>query len=95
MAPWDAIGLDAGRPRRARGGRRAPPPGAAARRRATSTSRSSRRLAGRAVLAIPSTYVQAQLDFDAPEIQFGAGPPGFAVHALLDGAIASYVHTVG
>ncbi len=52
-------------------------------------------LAGRAVLSIPSTYVQAQLDFDAPEIQFGAGPPGFAVHALLDGAITSYLHTVG
>jgi 3',5'-cyclic-AMP phosphodiesterase len=52
-------------------------------------------LAGRAVLAIPSTYVQAQLDFSAPEIRFGAGPPGFAVHALLDGTIASYLHTLG
>ncbi len=52
-------------------------------------------LAGRAVLAIPSTYVQAQLDFSAPDIRFGSGPPGFAIHALVDGTISSYLHTVG
>jgi Icc protein len=52
-------------------------------------------LAGRAVLAIPSTYVQAQLDFSAPDIRLGPGPPGFAIHALVDGTISSYLHTVG
>jgi 3',5'-cyclic AMP phosphodiesterase CpdA len=51
-------------------------------------------LAGRPVLTIPSTYVQARVDFGAPEIQLGAGPSGFAVHALIDGAISSYLHTV-
>ena len=34
--------------------------------------------------SIPSTYVQAQLDFSSPEIRFGPGPPGFAVHALVE-----------
>ncbi len=52
-------------------------------------------LAGRAVLAIPSTYVQARLDFTSPEIELGGGLPGFAIHALVDGEISSYLHTVG
>jgi Icc protein len=50
-------------------------------------------LAQRPVLTIPSTYVQARLDFTSPEIELGGGPPGFARHALLDGEITSYVHT--
>jgi hypothetical protein len=53
------------------------------------------RLAGRPVLSIPSTYVQARVDFTAPEIQLGPGPPGFAVHALVDGRLTSYLHVVG
>jgi len=52
-------------------------------------------LAGRPVLSIPSTYVQARVDFGAPEIQLGPGRSGFAVHAVIDGAISSYLHTVG
>jgi 3',5'-cyclic-AMP phosphodiesterase len=52
-------------------------------------------LAGRAVLAIPSTYVQARLDFNAGEIELVADPPAFAVHALLDGELASHVQPVG
>jgi 3',5'-cyclic-AMP phosphodiesterase len=52
-------------------------------------------LAGRAVLAIPSTYVQARVDFTSPEIELGGGAPGFALHALLAGEMASYVHTIG
>jgi 3',5'-cyclic-AMP phosphodiesterase len=51
-------------------------------------------LAGRAVLAIPSTYVQARLDFDSGEIAFVAEPRGFAVHALLGGELASHVQPV-
>jgi 3',5'-cyclic-AMP phosphodiesterase len=50
-------------------------------------------LAQRPVLTIPSTYVQARLDFTSPEIELGGGAPGFARHALLDGEITSYVHT--
>ena len=52
-------------------------------------------LAGRPVLTVPSTYVQARLDFTASELQLGAGPRGFALHALVDGEIVSYVRTLG
>jgi len=52
-------------------------------------------LAGRAVLAIPSTYVQARLNFNSGAIELVAEPPGFAVHALLDGELASHVQPVG
>jgi Icc protein len=51
-------------------------------------------LAGRAVLAVPSTYVQTRLKFNSPEIEIAAEPPGFAVHALLDGELASHVQPV-
>ena len=49
---------------------------------------------GRPVLVAPSTYVQALLDFDADEIRLSAEPPGFSVHAWLDGELVSYVLTV-
>jgi 3',5'-cyclic-AMP phosphodiesterase len=51
-------------------------------------------LGGRTVLAAPSTYVQARLDFGAEEIRFSDDPPGFAVHALLDGELVSHVQPV-
>jgi Icc protein len=51
-------------------------------------------LAGRAVLAVPSTYMQARLSFNADEIEVVAEPPGFAVHAVLDGELASHVQPV-
>jgi 3',5'-cyclic AMP phosphodiesterase CpdA len=38
-------------------------------------------LGGRSVLAVPSTYVQALLDFGAKEIEVSNDPPGFAVHS--------------
>ncbi|HEY2317662.1 MAG TPA: phosphodiesterase [Solirubrobacteraceae bacterium] len=50
-------------------------------------------LAGRPVLTIPSTYVQARLDFTATELELAPGPRGFALHALVDGEIVSYVRT--
>ena len=50
-------------------------------------------LCGRVVLAAPSTYVQARLDFNADRIAFGDDPAAFAVHVLADGRIASYVQT--
>jgi 3',5'-cyclic-AMP phosphodiesterase len=51
-------------------------------------------LAGRTVLTIPSTYVQTHLSFNSDEIETAAEPPGFAVHALLDGELASHVQPV-
>jgi hypothetical protein len=46
------------------------------------------------VLTIPSTYVQARVDFTSPEIELGGGAAGFAIHALVDGRLASYLHTL-
>jgi 3',5'-cyclic AMP phosphodiesterase CpdA len=54
----------------------------------------SAELGGRSVLAVPSTYVQAQLEFGAEEVQVSAEPSGFAVHALLDGELVSHVQPV-
>jgi 3',5'-cyclic-AMP phosphodiesterase len=51
-------------------------------------------LAGRAVLTVPSTYVQTRLSFNSDEIEIAAEPRGFAVHALLDGEVASHVQPV-
>lgn len=51
-------------------------------------------LAGRAVVAVPSTYVQTLLSFNSDEIELALEPRGFAVHALLDGEIASHVQPV-
>lgn len=50
-------------------------------------------LAGRAVLSIPSTYLQAALTFEPAPIEMSADPPGFAIHALRDGALTSHVQT--
>jgi 3',5'-cyclic-AMP phosphodiesterase len=51
-------------------------------------------LGGRSVLAAPSTYVQARLEFGAEEIRFSDDPVGFVVHALLDGELVSHVQPV-
>jgi Icc protein len=51
-------------------------------------------LAGRVVVAAPSTYVQARLDFRSQTLELVAEPPAFAVHALLDGALASHIQPV-
>jgi Icc protein len=48
-------------------------------------------LAGRAVVTVPSTYRQARLDFTATDFGLNDDPPGFAVHALVDGQIASHI----
>ncbi|HEX7278598.1 MAG TPA: phosphodiesterase [Solirubrobacterales bacterium] len=50
-------------------------------------------LAGCPVLAVPSTYLQAQPDFQTEGVEFG-GTPGFALHALLDGELSSQVESV-
>jgi 3',5'-cyclic-AMP phosphodiesterase len=51
-------------------------------------------LAGRPVLTVPSTYVQTRLSFNSDEIEIAAEPRGFAVHALLNGELASHVQPV-
>jgi 3',5'-cyclic-AMP phosphodiesterase len=51
-------------------------------------------LAGRPVLAVPSTYVQLKLDFRNEMLALTAEPPGFAVHALRDGELVSHVQPV-
>jgi Icc protein len=51
-------------------------------------------LAGRAVLTVPSTYMQAALDFTAPKLQMQDDPPGYAIHALRDGSLASHLQPV-
>ncbi len=51
-------------------------------------------LAGRAVLAVPSTYLQFRLDFRSQELEFAHDPAGFAVHSVLDGELVSHVQPV-
>ena len=50
-------------------------------------------LAGVPVLAVPSTYMQARPDFESERVEF-APRPGFALHALRDGELASQVESV-
>jgi Icc protein len=51
-------------------------------------------LSGRPVLAVPSTYLQARLDFGLDRIEMTAEPAGFALHTLLDGEVLSHVQPV-
>jgi len=51
-------------------------------------------LADRSVLAVPSTYVQARLNFGSHEFELAVEPAGFAVHAVLDGEVTSHIQPV-
>jgi 3',5'-cyclic-AMP phosphodiesterase len=51
-------------------------------------------LAGRAVVTVPSTYLQAALDFTAPELTMCPDPPGFAIHAFRDGTLATHLQRI-
>jgi Icc protein len=51
-------------------------------------------LGGCVVLSAPSTYIQGLLDFNATELELSADPPGFAVHALVDGRLVSHIQPV-
>jgi 3',5'-cyclic-AMP phosphodiesterase len=51
-------------------------------------------LAGRAVLTIPSTYVQLRLEFGSQELELADEPAGFAVHTVRDGELMSHVQPV-
>lgn len=48
-------------------------------------------LAGCPVLSAPSTYLQAQPNFETEEVTMTGEPPGFALHALLEGELSSQV----
>ena len=52
-------------------------------------------LVGRGVVVAPSTYVQMRPAFLSDELELTAEPAGFALHAVLDGEVISYVQTVG
>jgi 3',5'-cyclic AMP phosphodiesterase CpdA len=49
---------------------------------------------GRPVLAIPSTYAELCLDFEAAELKTVDEGRGYAVHALVDGALVSHVENL-
>jgi Icc protein len=51
-------------------------------------------LAGRAVVTVPSTYMQAALDFTSPKLTMRPDPPGFAVHALREGSLATHLQRI-
>ncbi|HEV2757128.1 MAG TPA: phosphodiesterase [Actinomycetota bacterium] len=51
-------------------------------------------LAGRYVLSAPSTYVQVRLTFGSDEVELANDPPGFVVHAVVDGDVISHVQPV-
>jgi 3',5'-cyclic AMP phosphodiesterase CpdA len=48
-------------------------------------------LAGRRVLSAPSTYIGFEFDLAAEQIDDVPTPPGYVVHVLRDGALASHV----
>ncbi|HEY2054095.1 MAG TPA: phosphodiesterase [Solirubrobacterales bacterium] len=51
-------------------------------------------LAGRAVVTVPSTYLQVALDFTSPNLTMRADPPGFAIHALRDGSLSTHLQRI-
>jgi 3',5'-cyclic-AMP phosphodiesterase len=51
-------------------------------------------LAGRTVVTVPSTYVQARLNFNADAIELANEPAGFGVHAVIDGELISHLEPV-
>ncbi|MBS1678790.1 MAG: phosphodiesterase [Actinobacteria bacterium] len=51
-------------------------------------------LAGRAVVTVPSTYLQTALDFTAPKLKMRPDPPGFAIHALRDTSLATHLQRI-
>lgn len=51
-------------------------------------------LGGRIVIASPSIYAPAKLDFTADEVAFVNSQPAFVVHAISSGLVASHVQMV-
>ncbi|HET9673909.1 MAG TPA: phosphodiesterase [Gaiellaceae bacterium] len=51
-------------------------------------------LAGAPVVTVPSTYVQARLNFESQELELTSDPAGFGVHVVVDGELTSHVEPV-
>jgi 3',5'-cyclic-AMP phosphodiesterase len=51
-------------------------------------------LAGRIVLAVPSTYMQARFDLVSQELELAPDPAAIALHVLRDGELISHLQTV-
>jgi 3',5'-cyclic-AMP phosphodiesterase len=51
-------------------------------------------LGGCPVLSVPSTYMQARLDFLSGGLELSSEPAAFAVHALVDGEFLSQIQPV-
>jgi len=47
-------------------------------------------LAGRTVLAVPSTYAQSLLDFTLGQLELAAEPAAFALHTVVGGELVSH-----
>jgi Icc protein len=50
--------------------------------------------AGRPMLVVPSTHLQAKLQFGAPELELVAEPPAYALHAVVGEQIVSHLQPV-
>ena len=48
-------------------------------------------LVGRPTIVAPSIYDAMELDFSSAEVELTGEPPGFAVHALVDGTLVSHL----
>ncbi|HEX5194637.1 MAG TPA: metallophosphoesterase [Solirubrobacteraceae bacterium] len=51
--------------------------------------------AGRPSLVVPSTYMQAELDWSCEDFVLVPEPPAFGLHTLLDGQLVSHVQPIG
>lgn len=51
-------------------------------------------LGGRSALSVPSTYVQGRLKFGSSQLEFATEPAGFAIHALHDLHLVSFIQPV-
>ena len=51
-------------------------------------------LAGRLLMTVPSTYVQARVELGSTQTEWVAEGAGLALHALVDGGFASHVEPV-
>jgi 3',5'-cyclic-AMP phosphodiesterase len=51
-------------------------------------------LAGRPVMTVPSTYIQARLNLGSKQLELADEPSGVALHAVIDGELVSHIQPV-
>ena len=51
--------------------------------------------ADRALVVVPSTYMESELDWSSTDFVLVPEPPAFALHAVLDGQLVSHVQPIG